>query len=50
VECAQLTLWELGVQLDLIDCRRHIRFGEQALEVGDLEVGNADRAYPAVGE
>ncbi len=48
VERTKLLLRELGVQLDLVDRRRYVRFGEESLQVRDLEVGHADRAHPPV--
>ena len=41
---------EVGVDLELVDRRYDVRGAEQALEVVDLEVADADGAVLAVGE
>src|SRR3954454_9800378 len=43
-----LLVGEVGVQLDLIHRRFDVALGREALEVGDLEVRDADRTGPAV--
>ena len=40
---------EVGVHLDLVHRRGHVRLRGEPREVGDLEVGDADRTGPAVG-
>src|SRR5690606_34348446 len=47
-EGTQLTLLESGVQLHLVDGRHGARLGDDALEVGAVEVRDADRAALAV--
>ena len=44
---AQARLLEVGVQLDLVDGRGHARLGDDPLQVGGLEVGDADGAGQA---
>ena len=44
VLAAQADLLEVGMQLDLVDRRRHAGLGDHALEVLRLEVRDADRA------
>jgi hypothetical protein len=42
IECLHLGLLEVGVHLDLIDGRHHLRGREQRLEVAGHEVADAD--------